>query len=509
MKKILSLILTAALLLSLAVPAVAEERSGGTLIALLVADPGSFNPDIAQDDAALFLGENIFSKLVKFDYAGNLMPDLAQSWDVSADGLTYTFHLADTKWHDGEPCTADDVVWSFDFIKQYGFSADSFADATVTVVDPLTVQFTLTKPDAALLYNLSYYGATILPKHLYDGQDYQTCDAAINHPIGTGAFKFVEYTPGVSVTIEANLDYFGHVPELDTVIESIIPDTSTAIQAFYAGELDYLATYVPATELAGLRASGANVYEEPFASRYYVATNMREGRITANLAVRQAIAYGVDRQAILDKALAGSGSIAEGFAPAAIAWAYNGEDILPERDVEKAISILEEAGYTKDADGYYLTLDAPTMPEFVTMTNVFKDSMKDIGINVVVDSLEVGAWVEKVFAGEFDLSILSGYHGPDASGMALRVGTNGALNFLGYSNEEVDADYAAGAAVTDVEERAKFYKHAQKILSQELPIIPLCEVAITDVAAANVLGTPLTAPNVCTVGELNYVHFAK
>lgn len=509
MKKILSLVLAIAMLLGLLVPAMAEDRCGGTMIAWLGGDPTSFNPDGAMDDYSLIAMENVFSKLIKFDYAGNLIPDLATSWDVSPDGLTYTFHLADTKWHDGEPFTADDVVWTMDTIKVYGITGYAFADVTAAKVDDHTVTFTLTQPDSSLVYNLSYYGAEILPKHLYDGQDFYACDAAVNFPIGTGPYKFVEYQQGVSLTLEANMDYFGSLAQTDMLIFSIIPDPATAIQAFYNGELDYLGAAAPATELDNLRAQGCVVLEELFASRYYAALNMREGALTSDLALRQAIAYGVDRQAILDKALAGSGAIAYGFAPEAIAWAYNGEDIMPERDVEKAIAILEEAGYTKDADGYYVTLNAPTMTEFVDMTNVFKDSLKDIGINVVISAMEAGAWMEEAFAGNFDITVLSGYHGPDASGMAMRVGTGGAVNIMGYSNAEVDACYAAGTATTDLEERAKAYKAAQKILSLELPILPLCEAVITEVASSNCSDTPLSAPNVTSVTDLSHIRITQ
>ncbi len=396
------------------------------------------------------------------------------------------------------------MLWTLDNIKIYGITGYAFADVTAEKADDHTVVITLTQPDASLLYNLSYYGAAILPKHLYDGQDFYACDAAINHPIGTGPYKFVEHQQGVSVTLEANLDYFGDIAQTDTLVFSIIPDPSTAVQAFYAGELDYLGAAAPPSEFDSLRALGCMVYEQPFASRYYVAFNMREGNPATDLALRQAIAYGADRQAILNKALMGSGSIAYGFAPAAIAWAYNDQDIMPERDVEKAIAILEEAGYTKDADGYYVTLSAPTMTEFVDITNVLKDSLKDIGVNIVISSMEPAAWQEQVFSGNFDLTVLSGYHGPDASAMTMRVGTGGAVNIMAYSNTDVDAYLAAGAATTDTEKRAEAYKAMQKVLSEELPIVPLCEAVITEVAAANLSDTPLSAPNVTSIGDLSH-----
>lgn len=512
MKKVLSLVLALSLVLGLMVPAMAQERCGGTLIAWLGGDPTSYNPDMAMDDYTAMTMENVFSRLLKFDFAGNLLPDLASSWDISEDELTYTFHLVETNWHDGEPFTADDVVWTMQKVMAEGIMAYSFMGVTsVEATDEHTVVFTLSAPDASLLYNLAYFGVYILPKHLYDGQDWMTCEAATTKPVGTGPYKFVEHQRSVSLTLEANMDYFAHVPQTDRIIYSIIPDANTAVQAFLNGELDYLGAAAPASELANLRAQGYVVNEQPYASRYYIAMNLREGRPTADLRVRQALAYGTDRQAILDKALAGSGAVAEGFAPSAIAWAYNGEDVMPARDVEKAVALLEEAGYTKDADGYYLTLTFPNMSGFEDIAAVFKDSMKDIGVNIVINNMEPAAWQTAILSPDpdFDLTVLSGYHGPDASAMAMRVGSTGAVQFMGYNNPEVDRLLAEGVATTDIAKRADAYKGMQKLLSQDLPILPLCEVVITEVAQPYLSNLPLSTEGLCSVGDLSWTTIAQ
>lgn len=508
MKKVLSLVLAAMLALALCGSATAEQdRCGGTMIAWVGGDPTGYNPDMAMDDYTSMTMENVMSRLLKFDFAGNLLPDLASSWEISEDGLTYTFHLVETNWHDGEPFTADDVVWTLEKVKAEGVMGYTLAGVTaMEAPDAHTFVMTIGAPDASLLYNLAYFGTYILPKHLYDGQDWMTCDAATVHPIGTGPYKFVEHQRSVSLTLEANMDYFGDVPQTDRLIYTIIPDANTAVQAFLNGEIDYLGAAAPASELNNLRAMGCVVNEQPYASRYYIAFNLREGRATADLRVRQAIAYGADRQAILDKALMGSGAVAEGFAPKAISWAYNDEDILPERDVEKAIALLEEAGLTKDADGYYLTLNFPNMTGFEDVAAVFKDSMKDIGINIVINNMEPAAWQSAILAEDpdFDLTVLSGYHGPDASAMGMRVGSTGAIQFMGYHNDEVDQYLAQGVATTDQAERAKAYKAMQKVLSQDLPILPLCEVVITEVAQSYMSGLPLSEPGVCSVGDLSH-----
>ena len=143
MKKLLALLLSVSLMLcGLILPAAAE---GDTLIAVLASDPVSYNPDAAMDDPTLMVLENVLSKLICFDYAGNLMPDLATSWDVSEDGLTVTFHLREgVKWHDGEPFTSADVKWSLEKIAAEGYSSTSLANMTACdTPDDNTVVLTL------------------------------------------------------------------------------------------------------------------------------------------------------------------------------------------------------------------------------------------------------------------------------------------------------------------------------------------------------------------------------
>ena len=512
MKKLLALLLSVSLMLcGLILPAAAE---GDTLIAVLASDPVSYNPDAAMDDPTLMVLENVLSKLICFDYAGNLMPDLATSWDVSEDGLTVTFHLREgVKWHDGEPFTSADVKWSLEKIAAEGYSSTSLANMTACdTPDDNTVVLTLAQPDSSLIYNLAYYGMSILPKHLYDGQDWLTCDAATVKPIGTGAYKFADHQKSVSVTLTANEDYYGEKPGCDTVIFSIIPDTNTAVQAFLNGEVDYLGSSAPASELENLAAQGANVYSRPFASRYYICYNMRrEALQDAN--VRLAIAKAIDRQEILDKALSGQGQAAEGFAPIAIEWAYNGDDVVPAKDVEGAIALLENAGYTRDADGYFLTLTCPTMAgdDFVNVTTVVKAQLKEIGVNLVMNTMDDGAFVGVVMAEDpdFDLTIISGYAGPDASAMQTRVGTTGAMNLMGYSNPEVDECYTKANLTSNQDERAAYFKQAQKLLSEDLPIVPLTEVVITEVSASYLQDTPFSAPNLCTIGQLHTIKIVK
>jgi len=514
MKRLLVLMLAALMLLSTAMPALAEARTGGTLIAWLPADPSSYNINAIPDDFATMVIENVMSKLVKFDCAGNLLPDLAETYDISKDGLSYTFNLRkNVTWHDGTPFTSDDVLWSLQKIKAEGQSASYLANVTnMETPDENTIVLTLSAPDAGLIYNLSWYGMYIMPKHLYDGQDWLTCDAATKTPIGTGAYKFKEAQKGISYTLEANMDYFGGVPQTDTVIYSVITDTNTAIQAFLNGELDFLGINVMGSDLQTLKDSGkATIYTWPLASRYYAALNYT-GKYTGIPAVRQALAMGVDRESLLAKALGGNGAVAEGFAPSAIAWSYNKDDVMPGRDTAAAAALLEGAGFTKNADGFYFTLNMPTMSTspFPEIATVFKSSLKEIGVDVNIINMEMAAYIDRILAQrDFDLTVLSGYQGPDASALATRVGSKGMMNFMNYASTPLDDTLNAGVATTDLAERAKCYYEAQKILSQDLPILPLVEAVSNEVSATYLSNTPLSAELLCTPNELFTIKIIK
>ena len=287
-------------------------------------------------------------------------------------------------------------------------------------------------------------------------------------------------------------------PAATPVIFSIIPDTNTAVQAFLNGEVDYLGTSAPASELENLAAQGANVYSRPFASRYYICYNMRREALQ-DVNVRLAIAKAIDRQEILDKALSGQGQAAAGFAPIAIDWAYNGDDVVPAKDVEGAIALLENAGYTRDADGYFLTLTCPTMAgdDFVNVTTVVKAQLKEIGVNLVMNTMDDGAFASVVMAEDPDFE-------PDHHQRLCRPrcfrhadrcrGATGALNLMGYSNPEVDECYTKANLTNNQDERAAYFKQAQKLLSEDLPIVPLTEVVVAEVSASYLQDTPFSAP---------------
>ena len=312
------------------------KNTQDTLIAVLTGDPTSFHPDFKSDDNAWPVNQNIFNRLVKLNAYDQTIPDLAETWEWNEDSTQVTFHLHEgVKWHDGEPFTSADVKWTYDtLIAEKWNKSDSFASVeSIECPDDNTVVMNLKYPDVSLIAKLSWYGTFIMPKHLYEGTDTATNEYNMK-PVGTGPFKFVEFEKGVRVTLERNEDYWGGKAKLAKVIYSIIPDATTALQAFKTGEVDYY-TSIP-TQNANDFDNDPNYEIFPVVgmNRSYIAANVSNDKFK-DARVRQAIAYGIDRQMIWDRCAGGTGAVASTFIAPNTGFADE-QYKMPERDVSLA-----------------------------------------------------------------------------------------------------------------------------------------------------------------------------
>ncbi|SHH77936.1 ABC transporter substrate-binding protein [Sporanaerobacter acetigenes] len=488
-------------------------KDGGVYVVSIAGDPQGFNPCAQPDDNAYGVFQNVFNRLVKLNGHDEMVSDLAKEWEYSEDGKTLTFHLNENiKWHDGEDFSSEDVKWTFDqIIQEKGFASGFLSDVEEIVCpDKNTVEFKLKNPNAGLLGYIGWYGTFIMPKHIYEGTDWLQNEAN-QKPIGTGPFKFVEHKKGVNVTLERNDDYWGEKPHLDKVIFSIIPDQSTAFQAYLNGETDENLNGIPYSEANRFDDDPNYVVEELlWMNRTYLTFNFKEGKF-ADQKVRQAVAYGVDRDEIFSKALKGMGQKAEYFVSPLFDWALNEDVKLPERDIEKAKSLLEEAGYKQDANGMYFSTTLDTFPGFEDVVEVVQANLKEIGIDVKVNQMEMAAWDEKVFGNkDFEITLLAGYQGPDISAISNRVGANGATNIAGYNNPKVEELLAEGLVLTSQEERAPMYKELQEILAEDLPLVPLNENGAKKPIKSYIKGHPATeASDKASESEYTYVWLDK
>ncbi|MDO4311920.1 MAG: ABC transporter substrate-binding protein [Eubacteriales bacterium] len=490
---------------------------GGTLIVRAIGDPMSFNPDLNADDYYYPAAQNMFHRLTKMDADKNIIPDLATDWEWSDDSLTLTFHLQDgVKWSDGEDVTSEDVKYTFETIKNVEtscpFNSNMSVVDSIDAPDDQTVVFHLNTPNVSLVSNLGWYGTFILPEHVFNnGQSWAENEATTKAPVTSGNFKFDEYKAGESLKLVKS-EYAKTEPALDAVVFSIIPDETTAVQALVNGEIDVYEAVPTASQAQLLADDSIDMYINEYPSPMRIVFNTKN-EILSDAAVRKAIALSVNRDEISEKIFDGLWAPEYSMYPSLIEWAANTEDTAPEYDLEEASKVLEEAGYTKDADGYYvrgLKLLAFEGSGFPDAAKLIASSAKEAGVEITVEVMEYNAWSDAVYTNrEFDIEIQGGFIGPDPSALLPRVGEGGSDNVGEYANPDVDAALKQGGSIGDEAERAEYYKEAQKLLSEDLPYVPIVAYACYDASRANVKNLPIEGAGKWGWAEYTYTEFTE
>ena len=296
-----------------------EPVRGGTVVVAVASDPGGLNPAITTQGGVHLICGSIFSGLVAHDFELKPVPDLAERWEVSTDGRTYTFHLApNAVFHDGAPVTSADVKFTFEqlLLKYHSRARASIGDnlRQIETPDPHTVIFNFDHPYAAFLQLVDVTNAPVLPKHLYDGADPLT-NPHNTRPIGSGPFKFQEWLKGDHLTLVRNNRYFkSGKPYLDRIVYKVIPEAAMATIAFERGEVDYLLNPSP-LDPARLRNEADVILSdkgrEGFATVETLIPNLTRAPLS-DLRVRQEIAHAINKDYLVDKLLLGMGRPATG-----------------------------------------------------------------------------------------------------------------------------------------------------------------------------------------------------
>ena len=476
-------ILSIGLLLSVAVCANAvyaedvEPKVGGTYIVAQDGEPATLNPNAIADDFNYPIVQNLFPRLFKLNNAFAAVPDLATDYELSEDALTYTFHLHDDAfWTDGEQVTSEDVLYTFNEICDQHYEFESVFEnvESMEAPDDFTVVFHMTQPDGSFLSNLSWYGTFILPKHVLEGKDWMTDDFNNAPTVTCGPFQFDVWNKGTDVQIVRNENYFGGTAYLDRVIYTAIPDASTMYQAWLNNEVDEMsAALIPPAELQSIIDNTDEYYTvtQVWPSPWYIAFNLESGPF-ADVKVREALLYGIDRDDVSIKATGGFKPSIDYFIPDIYTDALNEETRMPEFDLEKAQQLLEEAGYTKNDEGYYFETTFTVMSGFDDFCTVIADNMDKMGIKVTLDTLDYNIWSERVLDDyDFEITALGGFQGPDVLGTTRRWTTNGSINASRYSNAEVDALASQAVSAASEEERDNCIKEIQTYLRADVPFV--------------------------------------
>lgn len=496
--------------------AVDGVKTGGTAIVGQSAEPITLNPDGKMDDNFPAIAQNIFQRLLKTNNKQEVILDLATAYDVSEDGTEYTFTLPDNvTFHDGEKLTSDDVKFTFEeLVKQVGQAAPNFEGIEeISCPDDTTVVFKLSAVDAGFLDSLAYNGVFILPRHVYEGTDWNGDDSMLD-PVGSGPFKFSKWEKGVSITLERYEDFYlgGGLPYLDKLVFSYISDANTAMQSFYNGDLDILGIIAPSSEYDKLlndpEITSAKVI---YPSRFYVGFNQADP-LMKDLDFRLAVAHAIDADDMINKALKQIGQKATAYLSPVFEWAVNSDAdaAVPAFDLDKAKSYLEQAGLTPDANGIYKTVEVDTYnyEPFPELAAVLKDQLSKIGIEVKINMLEYAAWEEKVGVDRnFVMTLEGGYQGPDVGAVSQRVADGGILNYYSYSNADLNALFEEGESLPTFELRAPVYKEAQAIMAKDVPFVLISEWLGYIPYHSYVQGHPASADIVdkTAFGEFTYV----
>lgn len=453
---------------------------GGELRVLIPGAPRTFAPNAPGDEIAQILAPSLYSTLVTLDTDGRLFPDLAESWEVEDGGRTYRFHLREgVRWHDGQPFGSGDVRFTLERLKtQPSISHEAVRRISgIETPDERTLVLRLREPWAPFLSTLAWGGTYILPRHLASRQD---------KPVGTGPFRFGEQVRGERIVLEASPRFHRPGPFLDRVVFLVSPDSNRAAEQLLRGEADFAVTRIPLDLVPRLeRQPGLRVITGLSSARIFCAFNLRRPPL-GDVRVREAINRAIDRGDLVRRSLFGYGAPAVGFYTPSIAWAYDGDAHVPPLDRDRARALLAAAGARRELD-----LVVPAFAPVDEMSGLLRDQLAEVGLAVRVSQLPLGEWIDRVIRRrDFDLTLMSGGHGPDPENLSFRFGSRTATPNLGYANPELDAVLAAGAATVDLERRARFYFRAQEILARDLPIAPIAEAVTVTVFNRRVRGLP-------------------
>ncbi|MDK3073524.1 ABC transporter substrate-binding protein [Sedimentitalea sp. JM2-8] len=472
----------------LATTAVAQDtpKQGGTLITMLGTNVRNLNSAVQSGIVTGFPGAQLFASPLRYDEDWTPQPYLAESWEVSEDGLKVTLNLVkNAVFHDGTPITSKDVAFSVDVIKAHHPFKAMFAPVeSVDTPDDHTAILNLSKPHPALMLAMSGQLMSIIPQHIYgDGQDPKTHPRNNENVVGSGPFKLVEYKSGEHVILERHEDFFieGR-PYLDKIVMRIIPDPSARAIALENGEVHMSAFELSPRIINRLKeVEGLNVTDEGYGGvgpLDWLAMNTTRGPLQ-DVRVRQAIAYAVDRNFVIKALMLGTAKEARtGIHPDSPF--YNDAVEAYDLDLDKANALLDEAGFPmQDGKRFDLTIDygwADVKPQ----VEYVKAALKKVGIEVTVRaSADFPTWATRMGEMDFDLSWDSVYNwgdpviGVHRTYSSDNIGKGVWSNTQGYSNARVDELMELAGRENDPEKRKALYNEFQEIIANEVPLYPV------------------------------------
>ena len=456
-------------------PEPTAEAEGGVLTIVGGIDIDSMDPHIHTMSEGAAFRSHIYDGLFEFDQDNVPQPHLAKSYEMSADGLTYTFYLQEgVEFHDGTPFNAEAVKANFDRVTEPDRETPSARNMAMIesteVVDDYTVKVTLNKPFQPFIIHLATSAGHIASPTSFEAWN----DDPRAEGFGTGPFKFGEWKIDEQFILERNPDYWKGMPKLERIIWRVVPEDSARVTMLKTGEGDVVLR-IPPHEAEAL-SSEPNidlVKVDTFRSIYY-ALNMAHPPFD-NKMVRQAFNYAIDREAIIESVLFGAGTPSDSILANTV-WGYHGVDMY-DYDPEKARQMLEEAGFDFDQtirmwgpEGRYV--------RDKQVDQAIQAQLADIGVTVDIQTF--GEWAtymsETGKRDEFEMAMMGWAPSTGDADVGMRLLVHGdhsdaCCNFSGYSNPEVDSLLDEAGSEIDTEKRRELYAQAQEIIMEDAPFL--------------------------------------
>jgi peptide/nickel transport system substrate-binding protein len=469
----------------------ARPTSAETLTMVLATEPPTLVSLTNVATTALAVSAKVTEGLLEYDQDLTPRPQLATSWSISPDGKVYTFKLRENvRWHDGKPFTSEDVAFSILLLKRvHPRGRTTFANVTsVETPDPATVRIKLSEPAPYLIKAFAAAETPIVAKHIYEGTD-ATTNPNGNAPIGTGPFKFKEWSRGNYIAYERNSDYWGAPdPKIDQLVVKFIPDAAARSIAFESGGVDFgYRTPVGLSDLDRLKALPKLRFETKGASYSFNVTRLEfnlDNPKFKDIRVRQAVAHAIDRNVIVKTIHYGYATVA--YSPVAPGLKeFNDPAPSPYvYDLKAAAKLLDEAGYPPGEAKvrFRVTLDFnPITTESRRLAEYIRAALGRIGIAVDLRAQDISSFVKRIYTDrDFDFAINGASDLFDPTVGVQRLYWSKSFvkgvpfsNATHYSNPEVDTLLEQAAIENDPVKRVALFKKFQEIVAVDIPDLNL------------------------------------
>ncbi|MGA7668854.1 MAG: peptide-binding protein [Nitrolancea sp.] len=470
------------------------KNKGGQLVEGTFADAKTVNPVLQSDTSSGRVNDLMFNSVITVT-PSDVTPkgELAEKYDISSDGLTYTFNLrSGVTWHDGQAFSSQDVKFSFDMYMNPDSGSPRTSELTERIdtleaTDDSTVTVKLKAPNAAFLVaNMAY---NIIPQHVLKDVDAKALaqdefsTGKKGRTIGTGPFQFEEWVKDDHMTLVKYDSYWEGSPNLDKYIYKVVPDQNVLVQQLKTGELDVGPILESSVEEMSSRDDLKVVQYDTFSFTFYsYQLDETKTKLFQEAAVRQALFYALDRKAMIDAIRFGIGTVAVGTMPV-LSWAYNPDGITTkyEYDADKAKKLLDDAGWKAGSDGIrakdgqklsfemYTNSGNSVREQYLT---VMQQQWKKIGVEMTPKTEEWNAFLNRITGTkDFDVFLVgfSWDTDPDQTTMWATSSYTGGFNMNKYSNPKVDDLLKQGLATTDQSKRKDIYTQMQNAVLEDLP----------------------------------------